>query len=53
MKVVTIKAMSKAYFNLLDRQAEVKDVLRLGNHLVWVTPSGTAWPSTLPPARRP
>jgi Ca-activated chloride channel family protein len=42
MKTVTVKAMSKAYFALLDRQPKVRDVLTLGNHLVWVTPSGTA-----------
>ncbi len=42
MKVVTVKAMSKAYFNLIDRQPTARAALRLGNHLVWVTPSGTA-----------
>jgi Ca-activated chloride channel family protein len=37
-----VKAQSDAYFRILERHPEVKDVFRLGNHLVWVTPSGTA-----------
>jgi Ca-activated chloride channel family protein len=42
MATLTVKAQSPAYFRLLDRQPRVKDVFRLGNHLLWVTPSGTA-----------
>lgn len=42
LPVLTIKAMSDAYFRILERHAIVKDVFQLGNHLVWVTPSGTA-----------
>src|SRR5262249_8937222 len=42
MPTVTIKAMSKAYFRLLERHPSMRPVLQLGNHLVWVTPSGTA-----------
>jgi len=42
MKVVTIKCMSNAYFNLVNRHTSAKEALKLGNHLVWVTPSGTA-----------
>jgi Ca-activated chloride channel family protein len=42
LKTVTIKAMSLAYFKLLERQPSVRQVLQLGNHLVWVTPSNTA-----------
>jgi Ca-activated chloride channel family protein len=42
MKTVVVKAMSKAYFRLLARHPEVREVFRLGNHLVWVTPSGAA-----------
>lgn len=42
MPVVTVKAMSDAYFRILERQAQMKDVFQLGSHLVWVTPSGTA-----------
>jgi len=37
-----VKAQSDAYFHILERHAAVKDVYRLGNHLVWVSPSGTA-----------
>jgi Ca-activated chloride channel homolog len=39
---LVVKAQSDAYFRILERHPEVKDVFRLGNHLVWVTPSGTA-----------
>jgi Ca-activated chloride channel family protein len=42
MKTLTVKAQSAAYFRLLDRRPVVKDVYRLGNHVLWVTPSGTA-----------
>jgi Ca-activated chloride channel homolog len=42
MKTLTVKAQSNAYFKMLARQAKVKDVFQLGNHLVWVTPSKTA-----------
>ena len=42
MAVVTVKAQSNAYFRILQKRPEVKDVFRLGNHLVWLTPSGTA-----------
>jgi Ca-activated chloride channel family protein len=42
MKTLTVKAQSPAYFRLLDRHPEVKDVFRLGNHVLWVTPSRTA-----------
>jgi Ca-activated chloride channel family protein len=42
MKTVTVKAQSDAYFKILEKYPQVKDVYRLGNHLVWVTPSGTA-----------
>jgi Ca-activated chloride channel family protein len=37
-----IKAMSNAYFKLLERKPEMKEVLQLGNALVWIAPSGTA-----------
>ena len=39
---VTVKAQSDAYFRILERHEAVKDVYRLGNHLVWVTPSNSA-----------
>ncbi len=42
MPSVVVKAQSDAYFRLLERQPQVKDVFRLGNHVVWVTPNGTA-----------
>ena len=42
MPTLTVKAQSDAYFKLLERQPKIKDVLMLGNHLVWVAPNGTA-----------
>ena len=42
MKTVVVKAQSDAYFQILDKHAAMKDVFHLGNHVVWVAPSGTA-----------
>lgn len=42
MEMVVVKAMSAAYFRILEKHPEVKSVFRLGNHLVWVAPNGTA-----------
>ncbi len=42
LKIVRVKAMSDAYFRLLAKHPEMKDVFHLGNRLVWVTPSGNA-----------
>jgi Ca-activated chloride channel family protein len=42
MKTVVVKAQSDAYFKILEKRPEMKDVYRLGNHLVFVTPSKTA-----------
>ncbi len=42
MPSLTIKAQSDAYFKLLARQPKLRDVFRLGNYLLWVTPNGTA-----------
>ncbi len=42
MKIVVVKAQSDAYFRILEKQPKMKDVYRLGNHLVYVTPSKTA-----------
>jgi Ca-activated chloride channel family protein len=42
MPTVVVKAQSNAYFQLLNRKPKLKEVLQLGNHLVWVTPSKTA-----------
>jgi Ca-activated chloride channel family protein len=39
---VTVKAQSDAYFRILELHPTMKDVYRLGNHVVWITPSGTA-----------
>ena len=41
-EAVVVKALSDAYFDLLKRHPELKKVFGLGNHLVWITPSGTA-----------
>ena len=42
MTALVVKAQSDAYFKLLERQPKLREVFRLGNHLVWVTPNGTA-----------
>jgi Ca-activated chloride channel family protein len=42
MTTVAIKAQSDAYFSILAKHPEVRELFQLGNHLVWVTPSGTA-----------
>jgi Ca-activated chloride channel family protein len=42
MPALVVKSMSAAYFRMLERQPQVKEVFKLGNHLVWVTPNGTA-----------
>jgi Ca-activated chloride channel homolog len=42
MKTIVVKSQSDAYFKILDKQPGMKDVYRLGNHVVWVAPSGTA-----------
>jgi len=39
---VTIKAMSKAYFRLLERHPKMREVYQLGNYVIWLTPSGAA-----------
>jgi Ca-activated chloride channel homolog len=41
-KTVAVKALSDAYFRLLEKHPELKEVFRMGLHLVWVAPSGTA-----------
>ncbi|MGL4553138.1 MAG: VIT domain-containing protein [Gemmataceae bacterium] len=41
-EAVVVKAMSDAYFKLLEKHPKLKEVLTLGNHLVWITPSGKA-----------
>jgi Ca-activated chloride channel family protein len=42
MKTVAVKAMSDAYFRILEKHPEMKEVYRLGNYVVWVAPSGQA-----------
>jgi Ca-activated chloride channel family protein len=42
MPTLTVKAMSDAYFRILERHKKMKDVFQMGNHLVWVAPNGTA-----------
>ncbi|MSU80123.1 MAG: VWA domain-containing protein [Gemmataceae bacterium] len=42
LETVSIKAQSEAYFRILERHPEVKDVYQLGNYVIWVTPSGKA-----------
>lgn len=42
MPALVVKAQSDAYFKLLENDPKLRDVFRLGNHLVWITPSGTA-----------
>jgi Ca-activated chloride channel family protein len=41
-KTVAVKAQSEAYFRILERHPEARNVFRIANHLVWVTPSRTA-----------
>jgi Ca-activated chloride channel family protein len=38
----TVKALSPAYFRLLERQPQLRELYQLGNYLVWMTPSGFA-----------
>jgi Ca-activated chloride channel family protein len=42
MRQVVVRAQSAAYFRILELQPRMKDVFRLGNHLVWVAPGGQA-----------
>ncbi|HEY7314616.1 MAG TPA: hypothetical protein VH643_35030, partial [Gemmataceae bacterium] len=42
MPSLVVKAQSDAYFKLLEREPKLKEVFKLGNHLVWIAPNGTA-----------
>jgi Ca-activated chloride channel family protein len=42
MKPIIVKAQSDAYFRILEKHPKMKDVYRLGNYLVWVTPANMA-----------
>jgi Ca-activated chloride channel family protein len=39
--VVAVKAQSDAYFRILEKQPQMRNVFRLGNHVVWIAPNGT------------
>ena len=39
---LNIKTMSNAYFKLLEKKPEMKEVFSLSQSVVWITPSGTA-----------
>lgn len=39
---LSVKAQSEAYFRILELQPQMKDVFQLGNHVLWITPNGTA-----------
>jgi Ca-activated chloride channel family protein len=41
LTIVKVKALSAAYFRMLERQPQMREVFRLGNRVVWVTPSQT------------
>ncbi|MFQ3593192.1 MAG: VIT domain-containing protein [Gemmataceae bacterium] len=41
-EAVVVQTMSDAYFRLLEKRPELKKLFVLGNHLVWITPSGKA-----------
>lgn len=40
--MLAMKAQGDAYFRLLEKKPEMKDVYMLGNHIVWICPNGTA-----------
>lgn len=42
LPTIAVKALGRAYFRMLERQPEMRDVFALGNYLIWVTPNGTA-----------
>jgi Ca-activated chloride channel family protein len=42
MKKLTVKVLSKAYFRMLAKHPELKEVFKLGNRVVWVAPNGVA-----------
>jgi Ca-activated chloride channel family protein len=39
---VRLRVFGTAYFRLLAAHAEIKAILALGDHVTWVSPSGTA-----------
>jgi Ca-activated chloride channel family protein len=42
MPTLVVKSQSNAYFRILEKQPAMKEVFRLGNHLLWIAPNGTA-----------
>jgi len=42
LTTVTVKAQSPAYFRILEKYPQVKDVFQLGNQVIWVTPANYA-----------
>jgi Ca-activated chloride channel family protein len=42
MKTFVVKALSPAYFEMLEGRPQLRELFQLGNHLVWVTPNGVA-----------
>lgn len=42
MKAVRVKALSKAYFRMLEKEPKLSKVFELGTRVIWVTPSGAA-----------
>ena len=42
MTLVKVKAMSAAYFRLLEKHPELKEVFQMGKRIIWVTPCGSA-----------
>ncbi len=42
IKVVKIKAQSDAYFRILSKQPKMSEVFRLGNRVIWISPSKIA-----------
>ena len=42
MPTFAVKALSPAYFRMLERQPQLRELFQLGIHLVWVTPRGDA-----------
>ncbi len=43
MTALVVKAQSDAYFKLLERQPKLRELFKLGNHLVWVAPIEPRW----------
>ncbi|HEX4607429.1 MAG TPA: hypothetical protein VH092_04410, partial [Urbifossiella sp.] len=42
MLTLVVKAQGDGYFRILEKQPAMRDVFRLGNAVVWVSPNGTA-----------